>query len=467
MSALPAVPLDRAELRARAAERMAIAAQISERFNGPSLLEAVASTPEGMAWLEGLSPLDATRLLHSWEFNARPKQLLPQTPWETCILCAGRGFGKNRTGAEFVRQEIFGGRSKACILIGPTEKETLRYMVGGRKKEKGSGFFDVLAPWEHACCTFLDAKKEIRIAVPGHGDATIYLNSGEDRELRGAGIDLVWLDEPIKIARVRELLDNIFLALREGDAPRLLITTTPKANAEWLRELLCDPGTIVRRGSTHENSALSKAAVARMVRRFGGTRLAAQELEGELLSDAPGTLFKQSLIDQHRVIAPPVLDEILITVDPSKSGRADADECGIVAMGRGRDRHLYVLADGTQRSDPIVWVAEIARLHEVFGARCILVEDNNLGRHAVSSILAYWPEGRPKPSIREVHAVSDKLSRAEPLSILYERGRIHHVGLLGRLEDELVNYEPGGKSPNGLDAVGQGAEHLTHGYTLR
>jgi len=180
--------MDRSELRVAAAQRMAIAARVSEQFAGTSLLEAVAGTPEGMAWLEGLSPLDATRLLYSWEFNARPKQLLPATPWETCLLVAGRGFGKNRTGAEFVREEIFAGRSQSCLFVGPTEKETLRYMVGGRRREKGSGFLDVLAPWERSAVQFLDTKKEIRVSGP-KGPATIYLCSGEDRELRGAGLD--------------------------------------------------------------------------------------------------------------------------------------------------------------------------------------------------------------------------------------------------------------------------------------
>jgi phage terminase large subunit-like protein len=446
------------ELRTEAAERMRLAALVSRALDGPSRFERLARSDAGREWLRSLAPLDALRLLHCWELHARPKQLLPQTPWETAVVCAGRGFGKTRLAAEFVRGEISAGRARSIALVGPTEKDTARYMVGGRKRGTGSGLLDVLAPWERAQTVHLDAKKEIRI-----GDATIYLCSGEDRELRGAGLDLVWVDEPIKIARFAELLDNILLALRDGTNPRLLLTTTPKANADWLREIICDPGTIVRRGSTAENSALSPAAVARMRRRFADSRLAAQELEGELLSDAPGSVFRQSLIDQHRVAFVPQLEIVAIGLDPSKSGHADADECGIVVAGRGYDGHIYVLADGTQRSDPAVWVRTVSELWERHRARVLVVETNNLGRHALSSIRAYWQGSMPYT--KEVHAIGDKLSRADPLSVLYDQGKVHHVGTLPRLEAELVDFAPGGRSPNGLDALGHAVHHITRGYT--
>src|SRR5882672_10742793 len=166
------------ETRALANERMQIAAMLSARLDGPSKLERLTRSEEGLAWLRALSPLDAMRVLHSWELTARPKQILPATAWGCAVVCAGRGFGKNRLAAEFVRSEIFAGRARSIALIGPTEKDTLRYMVGGRRRGTGSGLLDVLAPWERKQTVHLDAKKEIRI-----GDATIYLCSGEDREL--------------------------------------------------------------------------------------------------------------------------------------------------------------------------------------------------------------------------------------------------------------------------------------------
>jgi len=446
------------EIRAQAAERMRIAARVSAKLDGPSRFERLARSEHGRAWLRDLSPLDAMRLLYSWELHGRPKQFLPQTNWEVAVVCAGRGFGKTRLAAEFVRGEIAEGRARSIALIGPTEKDVARYMIGGRRRGTGSGLLDVLAPWERAKTTHLDAKKEIRI-----GDATIYLCSGEDRELRGAGLDLVWFDEPIKVSRVAELIDNILLALRDGQNPRLLITTTPKANADWLRELIVDPGTIVRRGATTENSALSPAAVARMQRRFADSRLAAQELEGELLSDAPGSVFKQSQIDQYRVPSAPQLETIAIGIDPSKSGHSDADECGIIVVGRAYDGEIYVLADGTQRSDPAVWVQTVAELWRRHRARVLVIETNNLGRHAASTIRAYW-QGQ-LPYTVEVNAIGDKLSRADPLSVLYDQGRVHHVGSLPRLESELIDFAPGGKSPNGLDALGHAIDHITRGYT--
>jgi phage terminase large subunit-like protein len=438
---------------------MALAAAVSARLGGPSRLERLARSEAGREFLRGLSPVDAMRLLHCWALHARPKQILPSTPWETALVCAGRGFGKTRLAAEFVRQEIFEGRARSVAIVGPTERETLRYCVGGRRRGQGSGFLDVLAPWERAETTLFDAKKEIRIGER----ATIYLCSGEDRELRGAGLDLVWVDEPIKIAHVRELLDNIALALRDGANPRLLITTTPKANADWLREIVVDPGTIVRRGSTTENSALSPAAVARMKRRFKDSRLAAQELEGELLSDAPGSVFRQSLIEQHRVVKAPALRTVAIGIDPSKSGHADADECGVVVVGLGYDRHLYVLADGTQRSDPQQWVRTIHDLWAAHRADVLVLETNNLGRHALSSVLAYWPSAK-RPRVQEINALGDKLSRADPLSVLYDQGRVHHVGSLAYLEKELVDFSPGGRSPNRIDALGHAIHNLTEGY---
>jgi predicted phage terminase large subunit-like protein len=447
------------ELRRAAAKRMRQAATVSAQFGGPSKLERLAHSEAGRAWLRELSPIDAHRLLYSWEVNARPKQLLPMTPWEIAIVCAGRGFGKTRMAAEHVRAEIFSGRAKSVLMLGPTERETLRIMVGGRKRG-GSGLLDVLSPWERKRVRLLDEKKELRISFDdGSGDATIYLCSGEDRDLRGGGYDLAWLDELVKVGRASELIDNVLLSLREGPAPKLLLTTTPKASADWLRELLVDPKTIVRRGSTDENRALSAAAVERMRRRFAGSLLAEQEMHGDLLDDQPGTLFRQSLIDDSRVAAAPPLSYVAIGLDPSKSGHADSDECGIVVVGRTHDREYYVLADGTQRSDPIAWVATLAELWRAHRANVLIVETNNLGRHALSSILAYWGNGS-KPYTQEVHAVGDKLSRAEPLSVLYEQGRVHHVGVLAALEDELVSFAPGGKSPNRIDALGHAIQYF-------
>jgi len=446
------------DLRRRAAERMRQAARVSAHFDGPSPFERLSATTGGRAWLAALPPVDALRLRWTWDgFWARPKQLLPRTPWQQAIVCAGRGFGKNRLASEFVRGEIFSGRAKSVSMIGPTERDTLRYLVGGRKRGYGSGFLDVLAPWERRRVRLLDEKKEIRVTFEGEDDATIYLNSGEDRELRGGGFDLAIIDEPIKMGGIRDLLDNVFLALREGTNPRLLVTTTPKANADWLRELIVDPGSIVRRGSSTENTALSAAALARMQRRFEGSRLADQELHGELLDDTPGTLFRQSLIDAARVASVPPLSYVVIGIDPSKSGRGDADECGIVAVGRAND-HFYVLADGTQRSDPIQWVGTLSDLWERHGANALIVETNNLGRHAQSSVLAYWRGS--KPYVVEVHATGDKLSRAEPLSVYYAQGRVHHVGRHAKLEAELCDFAPGGKSPNRVDALGHAIAYL-------
>lgn len=446
-------------LRERAAVRMAFAAEASARLDGPSPFERLAATAEGRAWLESRAPIDALRLRWTWEgFWARPKQVLPRTPWQQALVVCGRGFGKNRLAAEFVRDEVFSGRVKSVSMIGPTERDTLRHMVGGRKRGRGSGLLDVLAPWERRRARLLDEKKEIRIAFDNDEDATIYLNSGEDRELRGGGYDLCWLDEACKMSRVDELLDNVFLALRDGNNPRLLCTTTPKANADWLRRLIVDPGSIVRRGSSTENTALSSSAIQRMRRRLAGTRLEDQEMDGDLLDDLPGTLFRQSAIDTARVLAAPGLSYVAIGIDPSKSGRADADECGIVVVGRNGDDY-YVLADGTQKSDPIVWVATVAEFWRRHGANVLVVETNNLGRHAMSSILAYWGQGS-KPFAREVFATGDKLSRAEPLSVLYEQGRVHHVGEHKALEDELVSFAPGGKSPNRIDALGHAITYL-------
>jgi phage terminase large subunit-like protein len=451
------VPAIDPALRRAAAERMRVAAEMSARLDGPSKFERLASSAEGRAFLAGLSPLDAHRLLYAWEVMARPKQLLPATPWEIAVVCAGRGFGKTRLAAEHVRAEVFERRARSVLMLGPTERETLRIMVGGRKRG-GSGFLDVLAPWERKRVRVLDEKKELRVTFDDGDDATIYLCSGEDRDLRGGGYDLAWCDEMVKVTRADELIDNILLALREGPNPKLVLTTTPKANADWLRQLLVDPKTIVRRGATDENHDLSAAAVARMRRRLAGSLLADQEMRGELLDDTPGTLFKQSVIDAHRVPVAPDMSYVALAIDPSKSGYSTADECGIVVVGRaGRD--YYVIADGTQRTDPIKWVATVAELYDRHYVNVLIVETNNLGRHALSSILAYWGDGR-KPHTREVHATGDKLSRAEPLSVLYEQGRVHHVGTHAALEAELVNFAPGGRSPNRIDALGHAIAFL-------
>lgn len=434
----------------------------SARLAGRSVAERLAALPkaERARILGALSIGERARLLHTWRgFWARPKQVVPSEPHRTVLYLGGRGTGKNRTAAERIRERVYQG-ARSIALIGATWREVLRYQVGGKlgAAGNGSGVLDVFPPHERARIELKEQKGEIVFHDFG---ATAYLVSDETPELRGGAFDTAWCDEVIKWRHLQRLWDNLEFCMRVRSElpPEVIVTTTPRP-LRWLKELVADPDTITILGTTDENAAnLDPAYIARLERKYGGSRLARQERGGEILSQNEDALFHQELIDATRVADPPALRRIVVSIDPAIATNPENDETGILAVGIGHDEHLYVLADASGRHTPDEWCTGALELYDDLKADAFVGERNRGGDLVAAMLRATLRERRHSlataAKIVEVHATRGKAIRAEPVSVLHEQGRLHFVGVLRELEDELTGWSPkvGGISPNRLDAL--------------
>lgn len=449
--------------------RYEAAKRYSATLEGKSLAERLAALPreEIVAILETLPRQERSRLLFAWEFWARPKQMVPSLDHFVMLWLAGRGFGKTRTAAEHVRKRIQEG-VKSIVLIGPTWREVLRYMVGGKKgpKRNGSGLLDIFPAHERRHIELKEQKGEIHFNFCG---AVAHLVSDEQPELRGGGYELAWLDEICKWRHLAKLWDNLEFTMRDvgesGGDPEILVTTTPRP-MRFLKELVADPETITICGKTDENEgALARRYVDRLKRKFGSSRVGRQERDGELLSDNENALFTTAQIDTTRVMAPPKLVRIVVAIDPAIATNPDNDETGIVAMGIDEAGHLYFLADASGKYTPEQWGAAALKLYDQWKADAFVGERNRGGDLVAANIRATVREKKGKAAVAkiiEVHATRGKQVRAEPVGTLHEQGRLHFAGVHPQVEQEITEWDPtmGGESPNRLDALVWGAYEL-------
>lgn len=384
---------------------------------------------------------DIVELEHLWRYWARPNQLPPQGDWYLWLILTGRGWGKTRTGAEWVRREVESRRRSRIALVADNAADARDVMVEGE-----SGIMACAHPRYRP--TYEPSKR--RLTWPDGQVATMY--SAEDPEqLRGPQHDGAWGDEPAKWRHGIETYDNLLMGLRLGGDPRAVFTTTPKP-VRLIREILKRSDTVVTRGHTSDNYAnLSPTFRATVVARYEGTRLGRQELAGELLDDVPGALWTRTMIDDLRIETAPELRRIVVAIDPAVTSGEDADETGIVVAGKGMDGKGYVLRDATGRMSPMAWAQRAIRLYEEYGADRIVAEINN-GGEMVEATLRTVNGSIPYTA---VHATRGKRVRAEPIAALYEQGKIHHVGSWPDLEDQMCNYTPDGYdgSPDRLDAL--------------
>jgi phage terminase large subunit-like protein len=393
------------------------------------------------AFLDGLSEVEAAHLLHDWHFWARAEQHPPPEPWETWLVLAGRGFGKTRTGAEWVRAEAESGRRRRIALVGPTLRDVRKTMVEGE-----SGVIAVAPPWFRP----LFVKSELRLVWPNGVVADLYSAERPER-LRGPTHDAAWADELAAWTHLEETWDNLEMTLRGGADPKRVVTTTPKPRP-GLKRLLADPTTIVTRGSTSDNAGnLAAGYVTRLTRRYAGTRLGRQELEAELLDDAEGALWSLKRLDELRVKAAPDLTRVVVAIDPAVSTGPDSAETGIVVAGIGADGIGYVLADLSGKLRPEEWAGRAIAAFRAHAADRIIGEVNN-GGDLVEATLRAVDASVP---FRAVSASRGKRVRAEPVAALYEQGRIRHVGALALLEDQMVGWQPATAtaSPDRVDAL--------------
>ena len=422
-----------------------------------SILEGCSQSPECLDLLAThLTPQQFRRIVtYEWGVAARDDQLAPVTAtgggrWHTWLLLGGRGSGKTRAGAEWVRAQVIGEppladrRSRRIALIGDTIAQVRSIMIEGV-----SGLMSVYPPGERPK---LEASKNQ--LVWANGTMAQLFGADDPDSLRGPQFDAAWCDELAKWRRPDLAWDNLLFALRLGRWPQCVITTTPRPLL-LLKRILDDAATAVTHSRTADNARfLSPSFLAEMQRRYGDTPIGRQELEGEIVEERLTGLWKRSHIDQSRMLARPELVRIVVAVDPPVTSTAASDSCGIVVAGLGVDKRAYVLADRTvQGRDPSTWAkAAVAAYHD-HAADAIVVETNQGGDLLVQmfkSIDAMVP-------VKKVYASRGKYVRAEPVATLYAEGRVAHVGEFPELERQMCDFAADGlshgKSPDRLDAL--------------
>lgn len=424
-------------------------------------LFADLSEEEREELLSKYSPQMLADMKYDWSFWARPNQMEPEGNWTTWLILAGRGFGKTRTGAETIRRWACGdtplspGRCSRIALVAETAPDARDVMVEGPA--------GILAchPKDFRP-TYFPSKRSL---VWPNGAQAILFNAVEPDQLRGPQFDAAWCDELAKWRYAEQTWDQLQFGLRLGDHPRQIVTTTPRP-IPVVRRLMNDSDTFVTKGRTYDNASNLAAPFLKQVEdRYGGTRLGRQELEGEILDDMPGALWTRDLIDNSRKPEVPELERIVVAVDPAATSGEEADETGIVAVGIATDEdgnvRGYVLEDRSLRGTPEEWAkAAIGLYHELDADR--IIAEKNQGGEMVESVLR--AVGREVP-ITLVHASRGKVVRAEPISALYEQGRIHHVGRFDKLEDQMCQFtrdidRSNGNSPDRVDALVWGLTSL-------
>lgn len=415
-----------------------------------SLVERLADLPEAqrIAALDQFTDEELAEIEHLWPANARPKQLPPLGQWRTWLILAGRGFGKTRTGAEWIRGHAESGRYPYVTLAGPTADDVRDAMIEG---ESG-----ILAISPKDTRPLYQPSKR-RLTWP-NGTKALLLSADEPDRFRGKQHMKLWADE-LAAWRYPDAWDQAQFGLRLGDDPQACVTTTPRP-VPLVRALLKDPTTVTTRGSTYENRGnLAAAFLEKIVRKYEGTRLGRQELEAEMLDDVPGALWTRGNIEAKRVKLPPELRRVVVAIDPAVTADDDSDETGIVVAGVGLCRcnkgvaalHGFVLDDLSGRSHPGEWAKASVDAYKTFKADRIVAEVNQGGDMVESTIRTV----DSKVAYRAVHAAKGKRLRAEPVAALYEQGKVHHVGSFAKLEDQMATWDPllDDKSPDRVDAL--------------
>ncbi len=390
-----------------------------------------------------------------FDFWAMPHQLPPEGDWRTWVILGGRGAGKTRAGAEWVRAITQGarpdlpGEARRIALVGETIEQAREVMVFGE-----SGILATSPRYQRP--EWISGRKMLQ----WENGATAQIYSAFDPEsLRGPQFDAAWTDELAKWPGPEEAWNMLQFGLRLGDNPRALVTTTPR-NVPLLRELLALENTAVTSATTFDNAAnLSPAFLEEVKRRYGGTRLGRQELEGVMLTDVQGGLWSMTDVSENAVTKAPALQRVIVAVDPPVTGHDGSDDCGIIVAGvvmegRPHEWQAYVLEDASvSRAGPLEWArAAINAMHRHDADR--LVAEVNQGGAMVETIVRSID---PLVSYKAVHASRGKIARAEPIAALYAQGRVTHLRGLGKLEDQMGQMAHQGYlgkgSPDRVDAL--------------
>ena len=390
-----------------------------------------------------------------FDFWALPHQQAPSGDWRTWVILGGRGAGKTRAGAEWVRAEVEGagprdpGKAQRVALVGETMDQVRDVMVFGDSGLLACAPPDRRPVWEAT---------RRRLVWPNGATAQAF-SAHEPEALRGPQFDAAWVDELAKWKKAEESWDMLQFGLRLGDHPRQVVTTTPR-NVEILKTILHTPSTVSTHAGTQANRAyLAKSFLEEVEARYGGTRLGRQELEGVLVEDVDGALWTSAQLETLRLHAPPAFDRIVVAVDPPVTGHAGSDECGIVVVGAitsgtARDWHAVVLEDASvSAAKPTVWAEAAVAAFERHDASRMVAEVNQ-GGDLVGEMIRQID---PMVPFRGVHASRGKAARAEPVAALYEQGRVQHLRGLADLESQMckmtVHGFQGQGSPDRVDAL--------------
>jgi phage terminase large subunit-like protein len=410
---------------------------------------------EQIEFLAGLDRKQRRGLLAWWKAFAHAHQVPPLLaqngePWTTWLLLGGRGAGKTHAGAAWVRGMALGEPPYASAptgriaLIGETEADVREVMIEGV-----SGI--MAAHMGHERPAWIPSRRRLQ----WKNGAVAQAFSAEDPEsLRGPQFGAAWCDEIAKWRHADATFDMLQFGLRLGERPRQVITTTPRPIL-LLKRLLADPATALTHAATSANAYhLAPAFLETIVARYAGTRLGRQEIDGELIEDRADALWSRAMIENARVDAAPPLARIVVAVDPPASAHKDSASCGLVAAGRAEDGKIYVVADETVAGlSPAGWASKAIALWRRVAADALVVEVNQ-GGDMVRAVIA---EQDPTVPVTAVHARRGKWLRAEPVSALYEQGRVKHVGAFPALEDEMCDFGldglSAGRSPDRLDAL--------------
>ena len=419
------------------------------------MMEKIAALPkdEQAAILQGL---DMEQLVWDWRAWARPEQLPPPgVDWSIWMYMAGRGAGKTRSAAEWVREkakDTSQGQLRFA-LVARTAADVRDVIVEGE-----SGIISVSPPSERP----LYEPSKRRLTWPNGNTATCF-TADEPDGLRGPQFHYAWADEVAAWRQSPDAAgmtswDNLRVACRLGRAPQIICTTTPK-RVPMLYSLINESEktgrVVISNGSTLDNAGnLSETYLEAITGVYAGTRLAEQELYGMMLSDVEGALWTDDLIERSRETVMPIGAPLrVVGVDPSVAENPK-DECGIVVCASTGERDLYkrqawVLEDATVHGSPEQWANTVVSMARKYGCP-VVAEVNQGGALVTNAILAIDPGIK----VLEVHSKHGKALRAEPVTLAYEQGRVHHVNYLADLESQMISWIPGeGKSPDRVDAL--------------
>lgn len=416
---------------------------------------ASAEPREQEAFLNGLTEPTLLALPYLFEFWALPHQLPPEGEWRTWVILGGRGAGKTRAGAEWVRAQVEGarpldvGRARRVALVGETIEQAREVMVFGDSGILACSPPDRMPEWQ--------ATRK-RLVWPNGAVAQVF-SAHEPESLRGPQFDAAWVDELAKWKKAEDAWDMLQFGLRLGPAPRQVVTTTPR-NVPVLKSILGNPSTVETRAPTEANRAYLAASFLEEVRaRYAGTRLGRQELDGELLEDMEGALWRLADLEAGRLEHRPPLDRIVVAVDPPVTGHTGSDECGIVVAGAStqgdpQDWRAVVIEDASvSGASPQAWAEAAIAAMERHGADRLVAEVNQ-GGDLVENVIRQID---PLIPFSPVRASRGKAARAEPVAALYEQGRVAHLRGLGTLEDQMCQMSiqgyRGKGSPDRLDAL--------------